>query len=138
MNEALPQRKGRNSERLFLLLIAIVFGVLFYTLFSAHQRSFQDVDKRLQDGTMVNLNDSHPGERMHTLLQKGYYLEDKKDIDLVEVAVNKGIQPGQHAIDNIGELNKRAFFINADDAFIKGKSFLCIILVMGKCNIAER
>jgi cell division protein FtsW (lipid II flippase) len=122
MNEALPQRKGRTSERLFLLLIAIVFGVLFFTLFNAHQRSFQDVDKRLQDGTMVNLNDSHPGERMRTLLQKGYYFEDKHDIDLVEVTVNKGIQPGQHAVDNIGELNKRNFFVVADDAFSIGGS----------------
>ncbi|MFD1257853.1 FtsW/RodA/SpoVE family cell cycle protein [Mucilaginibacter terrae] len=109
----------RGKERLFLLMLGVIFALLFYRLHTVLQLRFADVDKRLQDGTMVNLNDKNPAGRFRQLLEKGYYFEDKRDIDLIEAIVAKGIATGDQ-IDNIGELNKRKYYINADEAFSEG------------------
>jgi cell division protein FtsW (lipid II flippase) len=117
------QSAGRGKERLFLLLVAVIFALLFYKLYAVLQVRFADVDKRLKDGTMVNLNDKNPAARLSELLRKGYYFEDKRDIELIETTVAKSINTGEK-IDNIGELNKRKYYVNADDAYTQGgKSF---------------
>jgi cell division protein FtsW (lipid II flippase) len=109
---------SRLKERLFLLLIAALFLFLFFRLFTVLQLRFADVDKRLKDGTMVNLNDKDPAGHIHDMLTKGYYFDDKRDVELVTATVaNAGTVKG---IDNVGELNKRKYFIVADDAFAKG------------------
>lgn len=110
----------RRNERIFLVLITLVLGALFFTLFNTLQRGFSDVDARLQNGTMVNLNGKNAAKQMKTLLQKGYYFEDKKDIELIETAVASGLKTFETAIDNVGELNKKKFFVVADQAFDVG------------------
>ncbi|RZL18772.1 MAG: cell cycle protein [Pedobacter sp.] len=110
----------RRNERIFLVLITLVLGALFFTLFTTLQRGFSDVDARLQNGTMVNLNGKNAAKQMKTLLQKGYYFEDKKDIELIETAVASGLKTFETAIDNVGELNKKKFFVVADQAFDAG------------------
>ena len=102
-----------------MLLIAAVLLVLFVRLFAVLQGSFSDVDKRLKDGTMVNLNAKDPARRLAEMLQKGYYFDDQRDIDLVEKTIASGINAGEK-FDNIGELNKKRFNVNADDAFADG------------------
>jgi cell division protein FtsW (lipid II flippase) len=113
------QSTSRWKERIFLLLISVLFVFLFFRLYTVLQQRFTDVDKRLQDGTMVNLNDKDPALQIKNLLTKGYYFDDKRDIDLITNTVANNISTGQK-IDNIGELNKRKYFIVADDAFEKG------------------
>jgi cell division protein FtsW (lipid II flippase)/cell division protein FtsI/penicillin-binding protein 2 len=114
----------RRQERIFLLLITVVLGALFVTLFSKLQVGFLDVDTRLANGTMVNLNSKNAGAEMNMLLHKGYYFKDKRDIELIESAVTEGIKTFDEPIDNVGELNKKKFFVLADQAFdIGGKSF---------------
>jgi cell division protein FtsW (lipid II flippase)/cell division protein FtsI/penicillin-binding protein 2 len=120
MTEKTAAAGNRRAERIFLLLITLVLGALFVTLFFAQQHNFADVRTRLDEGTMVNLNDKAPGTHIKTLLTKGYYFEDKKDIDLIENTVTNGVLQHREAIDNIGELNKRKFFVAADEAFAKG------------------
>lgn len=115
-----PLLKARKGERLFLIMITVVLGLLFLNLFNVLQRDFEDVNKRLREGTMVNLNDSNPGKRIRTLLEKGYYFEDKKDIDLIEVIINDRLNAKEDPIDNIGELNKRKYNVIADEAYIQG------------------
>jgi cell division protein FtsW (lipid II flippase) len=110
---------GRGKERIFLLLITIILVLLFYRLHSVLQLRFADVDQRLNDGTMVNLNAKNPAANFKDLLIKGYYFDDKSDINLIESVVAQGISTGEK-IDNIGELNKRKYYITADDAFAKG------------------
>jgi len=70
--------ESRKIERAFIILITIVLGSLFFTLFNTLQRNFADVGVRLDNGTMMNLNAKNPGELIKTLLEKGYYFEDKK------------------------------------------------------------
>ena len=110
----------RTQERIFLVLITIVLGALFGTLYTTLQAGFTDVETRLQNGTMVNLNAKNPGERMSTLLRKGYYFEDKKDIQFIESAVSAGAKTFDRPIDNVGEVNKKKFFVVADQAFVEG------------------
>ncbi|CAM3907345.1 FtsW/RodA/SpoVE family cell cycle protein [Mucilaginibacter galii] len=118
-----PVPAGRGKERLFLLLVTIIFALLFYRLYTVIQLRFADVEKRLQDGTIVNLNSKDPANQLRRLLEKGYYFDDKRDVDLIETTVANQIGVGQK-VDNIGELNKRKYYIDADEAFVKGgKSF---------------
>ena len=120
---------SRKKERIFLLLSAVLLGLLFGRLFFVLQQNFTDVNQRLGDGTMVNLNAPNPAQNLRKLLQKGYYFEDEKDIDLIEKTVDSKINTGKK-FDNIGELNKLKYNINADDAFADGgKSFKDRVLV---------
>lgn len=119
MEQQLPQPTSRNKERIFLALAAIVLGLFFYELFRVQQHNFTDVASRLKDGTMVNLNGKNPAGNFRKLLQKGYYFDDKKDIALIQATVAKSITPGER-FDNVGELNKKRFFVNADEAWQSG------------------
>ncbi|MDB5112779.1 MAG: cell cycle protein, partial [Mucilaginibacter sp.] len=114
-----PLPFSRKKERMFLLLITAMLLLLFTRLFIVIQRNFDDVDKRLQDGTMVNLNAKNPGKNVRSLLEKGYYFEDKKDIDLIERVIGNKVNTGKK-FDNIGEINKRQYNIDADEAFATG------------------
>ncbi|MES2375921.1 MAG: FtsW/RodA/SpoVE family cell cycle protein [Bacteroidota bacterium] len=114
---------GRKKERLFLSLIAFVLILLFGRLYYIEQRNFTDVAKRLQDGTMVNLNAKNSAKNVRRLLERGYYFEDKRDIDLIEKVIAERAKAGRK-FENIGELNKKRYDINADTAMNQGgKSF---------------
>lgn len=111
---------SRNIERIFLLIISLVIAVLFYQLFTLLEKDFQDVPKRFAEGTMMNINDSKPGDRMETLLTKGYYYKDKKDIDLIRFVIERQRITNSGLTDNTGELNKSKYNINAEEAYQKG------------------
>lgn len=114
------QSSGRRFERLFLTLLTIVFVLLFFSLFQVLKRDFQEVEKRISEGSMVNLNGDKVAKRMNDLMFRGYYFEDKKDVELIHSVVEQGNLNDNSIIDNIGELNKRAFFVNAEQAFSEG------------------
>jgi cell division protein FtsW (lipid II flippase)/cell division protein FtsI/penicillin-binding protein 2 len=114
---------NRKTERICLLLIGIIMALLFWKMFSVLQRDFAEVDSRLDNGTMINLNAGKPAEAMIQLLKKGMYFEDPKDIAFIAATVAAAKSTDSN-IDNIGTLNKKPYFVNADDAFSKGgKSF---------------
>lgn len=114
---------NRKSERIFLLLISIAIGLFFYRLYEVIQTKLADANPRLQAGTMVNLNTGNPAVQLSSLLRKGYYFEDPRDIDLIGSVVAKAGNRN-HSLDNIGELNKRNYYVPADQAFDQGgKSF---------------
>ena len=119
MGKEQPITTSRKKERLFLLLIAAVLLLLFVRLFMVLEGGFADVEKRMKDGTMINLNAKSPATRLAQMLQKGYYFDDQRDIDLIEKTITSGISTGTK-FDNIGELNKKQFNVNADDAFAEG------------------
>ena len=110
----------RNLERIFLLIISVVFGWLFYQLFTVLQKDFSEVPKRLAEGTMMNINDSKPGERIKTLLTKGFYFKDAKDIALISAEIEKEYTMHPGVTDNIGGLNKSKYYINAEYAYNQG------------------
>ncbi len=117
MTEALP-KPSRGKERLFLLLAGIVLAALFFERYQVHQQSFAEVDGRLKDGSMVNVNSKTPSADFALMLKRGYYFDDPKDVKYIENTISSAIKTGQ--LDNIGELNKKAFFVNADDAYVQG------------------
>jgi cell division protein FtsW (lipid II flippase) len=123
MNPAV-NKINRNTERIFLLLISIVMGVLFYKMYLVLNADFTEVPTRLKDGTMINLNDPHPEQNMKLLLQKGRYFRDEKDIDLISSTFAKARLSDSVEIDNIGDLNKKQYGINAATALqFGGESF---------------
>ncbi|MFN2457807.1 MAG: FtsW/RodA/SpoVE family cell cycle protein [Chitinophagaceae bacterium] len=113
-------QKGRTIARFFLLLASVLLGLLFLNLFFVLKRDFKDVPERLRNGTMVNLNDTNPDQRVKTLLQKGFYFEDQRDIELIKSVVAQQLNTGEYVIDNIGELNKSKYNVNADEAYNRG------------------
>lgn len=113
------QRLGsRSTERFFLLLTSGILAFLFYQLYTVLQRDFVDVNKRLRQGTMMNLNADKPAEKMRTLLQRGYYFQDPNDIELIASMVQKG--DVEEHVDNIGELNKQKYEVSAQQAYQQG------------------
>ncbi|WP_432329495.1 FtsW/RodA/SpoVE family cell cycle protein [Mucilaginibacter sp. P25] len=114
-----PKVPGRRMERLFLLLTGILLAVLFVKLFGVLQLKFTDVDKRLKDGTIVNLNSPNTAQNVKALLKKGYYFDDPRDVDYIESVIASRKTTGD-LVDNTGELNKRKYYVNADEAFEKG------------------
>src|SRR4051812_26080269 len=113
----------RKKERVFLLLTTIILALLFGRLFFVQQQNFADVDKRLKNGTMVNLNAPKPAQNLAAMLRKGYYFDDEKDISLIENTVAERIKTAIK-FDNIGEINKLKYNVDADAAFADGgKSF---------------
>ncbi len=109
---------ARKTERFSILMTGIILCLLFWKLFSVIQRDFADVDSRLQSGTMINLNNGKLSGNMQVLLQKGLYFEDSKDINFIAGSFDKQADIG--TIDNAGELNKKKFYVSADEAFSQG------------------
>ncbi|WP_412467564.1 FtsW/RodA/SpoVE family cell cycle protein [Pedobacter sp. KLB.chiD] len=129
----MEQNKGadkvsRVQERIFILATAAVLALFFYQLYTIIQPRFAEVEPRLKAGTMVNLNAEKPAEHIGNLLKKGYYFEDQRDIDLIEKIIAFAT-PNAEKLDNIGEVNKRRYFLPADEAYAKGgKSFKARVL----------
>jgi uncharacterized protein YacL len=94
MAAPISNKNGRWIERIFFLFISIVLGLLFFDLFQVLQRDFAEVPQRLANGSMVNLNDEKAGEKFRTLLERGFYFEDHKDIDVIAASVTQGLQVG--------------------------------------------
>ena len=118
-----PRLVNRSGNALCLILIGVIMALLFWKLFTVLQRDFAEVDSRVENGTMINLNAGNTAEAMTGLLKKGMYFEDPKDIAFIAATVEAAKEPGS-IIDNIGALNKKQYFVNADEAFLKGgKSF---------------
>src|SRR6201991_1019981 len=119
MDKGTPKTLGRGMERLFLFFIAVVLAVLFGKLYMVLQQKFVDVDKRLGDGTIVNLNAPNTARNVAALLQKGYYFDDPKDVDYIRTTIASKANRGE-LFDNAGEIKKRKYYVNADDAFANG------------------
>jgi cell division protein FtsW (lipid II flippase) len=118
------KRAPRNLERSFLLIGSIVLALLFYRLYTVMKKDLDEVFPRLQAGTMINLNADKREERFRALLERGYYFTDIRDIDLAAKTLARGFASGEPYIDNIGELNKRRFNVNTEDAFnLGGESY---------------
>ena len=92
----------------------------FCGLHSVLQKDFAEVPQRLQDGSMVNLNSDRLDQRIKYLLEKEFYFEDPRDIQLAYSVVAQGMGAVDGGMDNIGELNKQRFSISTQDALDKG------------------
>src|SRR4051812_47602158 len=95
MDQGTPKLPGRRMERWFLLLTGIVLAVLFGKLYFVLQQKFVDVDKRLKDGTIVNLNTPNTARNGAALLKKGYYFDDPKDVDYIMTAIAAKANTGE-------------------------------------------
>lgn len=111
--------RSRNIERVFLLSLGAALLYLFLQLFAVLENDFKEVPRRLGDGSMINLNNPNTADNLAALLQKGFYFEDRRDIELIRSVAAKGFSNFEE-IDNIGELNKKAFEITTEEAYARG------------------
>jgi cell division protein FtsW (lipid II flippase) len=109
---------ARRTERLFLFVGSVVLIVFFVTLFFQLQRELNPRMRGVQEGTVVNLNEPTAAENLGRLLMKEYYVQDPKDAAYIVDAVASKKQNIE--IDNVGELNKKRFSVNANDAYTRG------------------
>ena len=123
MASSLPGPISRKTERLFLLLVSVVLAALFYQLFTVLQKDFKDIPNRIKNGTVMNLNDAEPGERIKVLLQRGFYFSDPRDIELISKVVARVRNQQAEPIDNVGELNKSLYKVSTTEARSGGESF---------------
>ncbi|GAB4092131.1 FtsW/RodA/SpoVE family cell cycle protein [Flaviaesturariibacter terrae] len=114
---------NRKTERLLLACITIVLGGLFTILYQGFEKDTADVAQRLQEGSIVNLAADPGAGALARLLATQYYLEDPRDIKLVQEAVASG-QQSTGPLDNIGALNKRPFLLPAEEALARGGASL--------------
>jgi cell division protein FtsW (lipid II flippase) len=120
MTNGLKQNTSRVKERIGLIGITIILLLLFNSLFTVLKRDFSDIPARVAQGTIVNLNDGSPGQHLKQMLEKGFYFEDPRDIQLISSVVSQRLNPEDNIIDNIGELNKSKYNVNADEAYSSG------------------
>jgi cell division protein FtsW (lipid II flippase)/cell division protein FtsI/penicillin-binding protein 2 len=111
--------RNRNLERIFLLSLGAVLLYLFLQLFQVLKQDFKEVPQRLSDGSIINISSPKPADNLANLLQRGFYFEDPKDIALIRSVAAQGFQNVEE-MDNIGELNKRAFELSIDEAYANG------------------
>ncbi|MEO7444255.1 MAG: FtsW/RodA/SpoVE family cell cycle protein [Ferruginibacter sp.] len=109
----------RKTESLFFIIIFIVLGLLFLKVNLSLREGFHEVPSRLAAGSMVNLNDSAVAPHVRKLLIQGKYYRDSKDINLAAKALERAYS-NNSTIDNIGEINKNAFSIQATEALANG------------------
>jgi len=119
MDKGNTEHRGRKQERLFLGLIAVLMVILFIRLFGVLEDKMKDVDQRLKDGTIVNLNAPGQANAVKALLARGYYFEDPNDITVIGNSIAAQESKGL-SFTNIGDLNKRKFNVLADDAALTG------------------
>lgn len=120
MNQQSGPQNGRSTERFLLVLIAAVLGLLFYTLLPVLQADFGNIDQALRQGTVVNLNAPDSPQALARLLTNGYYFDDKHDVAFVQQVFAQARRSDSTVIDNLGALNKKRFWVLADDAFAQG------------------
>jgi cell division protein FtsW (lipid II flippase)/cell division protein FtsI/penicillin-binding protein 2 len=114
------RKAGRGLERTFIFLISALMAFLFFRLYAVLEKDWEEVPKRISEGSMINLNDADPAGNMRMLLQRGFYFEDPKDIAIAHSVLQQRMHTEAEKIDNIGELNKRTYDVNADLAFASG------------------
>ncbi len=109
----------RRSERLFLLLLSVVMLLLFFKLFGVLQNRMEGAEKRIAEGSMVNLNGPEPVKAIKSVLTTGNYDLDRRDVAYVGGILEARLEQGE-VFHNIGELNKKAYYVLADEAFANG------------------
>lgn len=105
---------GRIQERISILLVGMLLLLGFFKLGGVLQDRMKDVDKGLADGTVVNLNAEDPANAIKAMLSKGYYFDDPADIEMVRSVIASKQQ--EDKFSNIGDLNKKKYYISADRA----------------------
>jgi hypothetical protein len=90
--------KHRTTERFFLLLVSVVLALLFVSLYNALQKDFETVPQQLQEGRMVDLNSENAAQQVKTLLQKGFYFEDRQDVQFIHSVLAQRLGTERHAL----------------------------------------
>src|SRR5437870_345221 len=100
-----------SRERLLLLtgatcLLLLLFARLYINLGAGLEQS----KKNYAEGKTLNLRADINPDSLRNILSNGNYYTDDKDIQLITDSLSVKLKQEGH-LDNLGALNKRAFFI---------------------------
>jgi cell division protein FtsW (lipid II flippase) len=111
--------RNRQKERLFIGLLSVVLLLLFFKLFGVLQQRLKGTEQKLAKGTIVNLNSPNPEKGVMRVLSQGNYDLDARDIAYIGTILKDRLH-SEEAFENIGELNKRKYYVSAEEAYAKG------------------
>ncbi|MEJ5960978.1 FtsW/RodA/SpoVE family cell cycle protein [Pedobacter immunditicola] len=109
----------RRKERLFIGLLSVVLLLFFFNLFGVLQDRLAGTDKQLANGSIINLNGPDPINDIRRVLTTGNYDLDRRDVAYIGSVLENRLQSGEE-FENIGELNKRAYYVPAEQAYVNG------------------
>lgn len=114
-----PQARKRREERLFILLLTVLFLALFFKLHGVLEQRTANTEQNLASGTFVNLNGAEPVKGVTGVLSKGNYDLDRRDIAFIGAVLDARLGQGER-FENIGELNKKKYNVPAEEAYAQG------------------
>jgi cell division protein FtsW (lipid II flippase) len=109
----------RRKERLFIGLLSVVLLLLFFKLFGVMQTRLAGTESKLAERSIVNLNGPDPVKAIRGVLTTGNYDLDRRDITYIGAVLENRLQSGEE-FENIGELNKREYYVPAEEAYVNG------------------
>jgi cell division protein FtsW (lipid II flippase) len=113
-------RNGRRrNERLFLGVLSVIMILFFFKLFGVLEFRMADTDAKIAAGNIVNLNAPEPVKEVMGVLERGNYDLDKRDIGYIGAVLGSRLDVGE-TFSNIGELNKRKYYVPAEEAYQQG------------------
>ena len=109
----------RRNERLFIGLLSVVLLLLFFKIFGVLEGRLAGTDKQLATGNIVNLNGPDPINNIRRVLTTGNYDLDRRDVAYIGAVLENSLEKGE-AFENIGELNKKAYYVPVEQAYVNG------------------
>ena len=109
----------RRNERLFLGVLSVIMILFFFKLFGVLEYRMAETDTKIAAGNIVNLNAPEPVKEVMGVLERGNYDLDKRDIGFIGAVLGSRLEVGE-TFTNIGELNKRKYYVPAEEAYQQG------------------
>lgn len=112
----------KKKETLIPLLVSFMLAVGFCMLFHNHNAMFNEVEKAYAEGTAINLDkDTKAGELARVLCSNGYFA-NVEDANFVAGWITSKLH--DHAMPNLGTLNKKEFGIPVHEALASGGPYI--------------
>jgi cell division protein FtsW (lipid II flippase)/cell division protein FtsI/penicillin-binding protein 2 len=115
-------RYSRAKERVVLLAVSIVLAWMFVKLHNHYENYFKEIEKGYAENAIINLSRGFNEQSLRDLLKNGNYFKDDADINFIAGKIKQGIE-SRNGIENLGTLNKRAFFVPAAEANEQGGEY---------------
>lgn len=113
---------SRKTERVLLLAVSLVLALLFFRLHANYVDYFTAFQQSAPEKTSLTLSKGFDEQQLRNLLRNGNYFKDEADINFIAASIKDGVERGD-GLENLGALNKRAFFVPAPAANAQGGEY---------------
>ena len=105
--------RSRSSELILMTAVTAILIVMASYYYIRTKTELNLVSKAYTEGSVVNLDGNFKPEQVKELLSKGDYFSDTEYENFVVNRLKEKINAVNGTMDNLGELNKFAFQVNA-------------------------